>query len=73
MHDYANFCKTMYANDPILLSFMRLKIRKLHEKFHLDRINERREILFMYYSYIIYITYDYDVTMTSKERQRYLK
>ena len=39
MYNYANLYKTMHANDPILLSTLRLGITKVYLKFHLDAIS----------------------------------
>ena len=45
MHSYANLCKIMHANDPILLNSLRLNITKVQVKFHLDSISSFGEIV----------------------------
>ena len=37
--NYAHLCKTIYATEPILFRSLRLKLTKVHVKFHLDPIS----------------------------------
>ena len=39
MHNFANLCKIMNANDPILISSLCLNITMAYLNFHLDQIS----------------------------------
>ena len=43
MHNYAKLFKTMYANDHIVLSSLRINIIKVNVKFHLNPISSFSE------------------------------